>query len=143
MARKVIKTTEREILDKETGELVQVANEKVFAVDVPNDKFFMVYIENLASFYKIKSSIDKNVIIWMCEHAEYNTNKVRLTSSDRKQMCEDLDIKNSGLSLSLKRLKENGLITGEGGMFEISPELFWKGDSLTRKKKITIEFNTL
>jgi hypothetical protein len=143
MAKRLVNYKEKEILDKETGELVNVTTEKVYSIDAPKDKFFMTFFENLASFYKIKSIVDIKVLTWMCSHAEYNTGQVRLSTADRKELCTELDIKNSGLSLSLKRLKELNLISGEDGRFEVSPEVFWKGDTLTRKKKITIEFNAI
>jgi Firmicute plasmid replication protein (RepL) len=143
MSKKLVNYKEKEILDKETGELVSVTTEKVYTIDAPKDHFFMAFIDNMASFYKIKSATDKDVIVWLCSHAEYNTGKVRLTTKSRQELCEDLGLKNSSLSRSIKKLKELNLISGESGEFTINPEIFWKGDTLTRKKKITIEFNAI
>jgi predicted transcriptional regulator len=78
--------------------------------------------------------------------AEYNTGKVNITSQERKVLIKILEIDNSALSKSIKRLLGKGLITGSGGTYYINPVIFWKGDTKTRAellsaKKLSININ--
>jgi hypothetical protein len=108
------------------------------------DKFFMVYLSMLRSFYEIKYVKDVFILVKMAEMAEYNTGNVKVTMEDRADICKEINIKQSNLSASLTRLISMNLLTGGKGKYTINAGLFWKGDSKERKKLLIsrgLDFN--
>ena len=97
----------------------------------------MTFIDYIAPLFNLKSDAAKNVLNWMCCHAEYNTGKVQLTTNPRDLACEELGMKSNSLSNHLKKLKDLNLISGEKGDFIINPKIFWKGDTATRNKLLS------
>lgn len=119
-------------VDTETGELVTVS--KTFSVKASSEKFYMVFIDQMAPLFGLKNPSDRKLLDTFCKLAEFNTGKVRLTSSDRKVLCKELDISSQTLSNSISSLKKLGLISGDGGTYEVSPIIFWKGTTDAREK---------
>jgi hypothetical protein len=108
------------------------------------DKFFMVYLSMLRSFYEIKYVKDVFILVKMAEMAEYNTGNVKLTMDDRADICKTINIKSSNLSASLTRLISMNLLAGGKGKYTINAGLFWKGDSKERKRLLLskgLDFN--
>lgn len=130
---------ERSTIDSRSGEVVQVTTQKTFTTKYESDKFYMTFVEFIAPFYQLKSNSLKNLLVYLCEHAEFNTGKVALTTAARKQTCEFLGISNNSLTNYLKKLKDANLISGKDGEFMINPQIFWKGDTVTRKKLLDTE----
>ena len=134
------------IEDRETGEVTSV--EKTFSIKTDTqDEFFMTYIKNMSSFFKLKSIVDIKMITKFCILAEYNTGKVILASATRLEISEELEISSSQISKSINSLKGLKLITGDKGAYVINPMLFWKGQNKTRNQllkdkglEITIKF---
>lgn len=127
MATKFKQSTIREYVDVNTGEVQMIETSKTFTTKVPTDRFFMVFIDVLSPYFNLKSDNAKKILVWMCQHAEFNTGVVRLTSADRLQMAEDIDICPNTITNNLKKLKDAKLISGDKGIFQITPVLFWKG----------------
>jgi hypothetical protein len=50
------------------------------------------------------------------------------------EITSELGIRNDAISKSLKRLRDNRLIFGERGSYQINPIIFWKGDRAKRKE---------
>lgn len=93
---------------------------------------FIVYTDNLSSFYNLKSENARKLLVWLCCHAEWNTGEVNLTAADRSIITEELKICNNTITNNLQSLKKLNLISGEKGKFIINPQIFWKGDTKTR-----------
>lgn len=132
-------------VDDATGEVLR--NEKFIRIKTSSDEFYMTYIKFMSSIFEIKSITDVQVLAKMCMMMGYNTNQVSLPSSKRKEICDSLKIQNSNLSHSIKRLKALGLISGDGGVYEIDPKIYWKGTNDNRQKllssrgmKLTVDF---
>lgn len=137
-----------EQLNPETGEIVTLVSAKEYSTKVESDKFYMTFIDYIAPLYKIKSENARKILAWMCSHAEYNTGVVSLTTADREQMASEIDICSNTITNNLSTLKKLGLISGEKGKFQINPQIFWKGDTKTRREllkneelKITFSFS--
>lgn len=134
------------IEDREAGEVTSV--EKTFSIKTDTqDEFFMTYIKNMSSFFKLKSIVDIKMITKFCILAEYNTGKVILAPATRLEISEELEISSSQISKSINSLKGLKLITGDKGAYVINPMLFWKGQNKTRNQllkdkglEITIKF---
>ena len=121
-------------VDLSTGEIKEYETQKTFTKKVETDSFYMTFIDYVAPLFNLKSDAAKNVLNWMCCHAEYNTGKVQLTTNQRDLACKELGMKSNSLSNHLKKLKDLNLINGEKGDFVINPQIFWKGDTITRNK---------
>ena len=120
-----------EVVDSSTGEVV--TQSKSYSIKVNADNFFITYIDSMASFYNLKSAVDMKVLARFCEKAEFNTGKVLLPSPVRNELCEFLKISSQQLTNSISNLKEIGLVTGERGYYQISPQVYWKGTSEARR----------
>lgn len=123
-----------EKVDTNTGEILEYETQKTYTRKIETESFYMTFIDYVAPLFNLKSDVAKNVLNWMCCHAEYNTGKVQLTTKQRDLICSELGLKSNSLSNHLKKLKDLKLINGEKGDFMINPEIFWKGDTNTRNK---------
>jgi len=133
MAKRITQTIQREIIDVNTGESVKVDTQKTFTEKINPEHFYMTFIDYIAPLYQLHSEVARRMLDWMCEHAEYNTGIVDLSTSKRQQMCSELNLANNQITNNLKKLKDLNLITGDKGSFTVNPEIFWKGDAQTRK----------
>ena len=136
MPKKVIQTIQREIVDVNTGELVKIDTQKTFTEKINSERFYMTFLDYISPLYKLKSESARRTLDWCCEHAEFNSGIIDLTTSKRTDLCEDLSITNNQLTNNLRKLKELGLITGNKGQFKVNPEIFWKGDLQSRKQAL-------
>ncbi len=106
---------------------------KSFNIKVKNgEDFYFTFLSFMKPALKIKSVRDLHVLSKLCLSMEFNTNKVSLPSSKRKEICGELGIQNSHLSNSIQSLKKLGLMWGEGGLYELCPYVVWKGHTDAR-----------
>lgn len=119
-------------VDKETGEIITTS--KTFSIKTTQDTFYMSYIEYLSPVLQLKSQLDKDVLMYFCMMAEYNTGKVSLSTQERQDLLTKLDVASQALSRSVNNLKEVDLISGDRGLYYINPKVFWKGTNETRDK---------
>ena len=136
----------KEYVDTETGEVLSYESQKTFTQKIEKDKFYITYIDFIAPFFKLKSAKAKDLLIWMCNHAEFNTGRVLLNANIRSEISKELDISAGSITNNLKALKDLNLISGEKGTFTINPHIFWKGDEKARKafmneQEIKIKFS--
>ena len=146
MAKNFQQIVVKEQIDATTGEVLSYESEKTFTQKIDKDKFYITYIDFIAPFFKLKSAKAKDLLIWMCNHAEFNTGRVLIPSEIRNQISKELDMSANGITNNLKALKDLNLISGERGVFMINPQVFWKGDEKARKafmneKEIQIKFS--
>lgn len=126
-----------EIIDKTTGEVLSIETNKKFVKKIENkEDFYISYIDFMSTFYKIKGDNPKNLLIWLCCHAEFNTGVIDLPAAKRKQLCEELNMHSNTLSNCLNKLKELNLIKGSGGQFQLNPQVFWRGESSVREEML-------
>jgi len=130
-----VQSVVKEVLDKETGEIYTIETSKTWSSKVHDtESFYMVFVNWISLEYQIKSDVAKSILTWMLTNAEYNTGKVRLTTVDREEVCKLYNITNNALSIYLNKLKKLNLIQGSKGIFNINPEIFWKGELSVRNK---------
>jgi hypothetical protein len=136
----------KEYVDTETGEILSYESQKTFTQKIEKDKFYITYIDFIAPFFQLKSAKAKDLLIWMCNNAEFNTGRVLMPTEVRDKVSKELDISPNGITNNLKALKDLNLISGQKGTFTINPKIFWKGDEKARKafmneKEIQIKFS--
>lgn len=122
----------KEIVDSETGELLQQEVEKHFVTKVKSDNFFMCFFENFGAFYGLEHLSDVKLIACLCELAEFNTGVVQLSTKIRRVISEKTGIGLTNISRNIKRLKKSGLILEDEGEVTINPAVFWKGSTQER-----------
>ena len=138
--------TQREMLDPETGELTTIDTSKTFTKKICEDTFYMTFIEYMSPVFGLKPDSAKQLLAWMCQHAEFNTGIVWIPSARRKEITKELGLESNTISNYLKKLKELKIITGKNGKFMVNPQIFWKGDLGTwrrflKNKELRITFD--
>lgn len=126
--------TQRELVNPDTGEITVIDTAKTFTAKITEDKFYMTFIDFIGPIFGLKPDSAKVLLIWMCEHAEFNTGKVDLTTATRKQISTETGLSNNSITNYLKKLKELNIISGEKGSYILNPQIFWKGDLATRRE---------
>lgn len=135
--KKIVQSIEREFVDSETGEITKVETSKVYREKISEDSFYMTFIDFIAPLYKLTSETARKLLSWMCEHAEFNTGSIKLTTADRKEIATSLGVTNNTITNCLAILKKLKLISGSSGNFEINPQIFWKGDLNIRRELLS------
>ena len=146
MAKNFNQVVVKEYVNKDTGETLSYESEKIFTQKIEKDKFYITYIDFIAPFFKLKSAKAKDLLIWMCNNAEFNSGRILMPTEIRDQISKELDMSANGITNNLKSLKDLNLISGERGVFTINPQIFWKGDEKARKafmneQEIKIKFS--
>lgn len=124
---KQVQSAFKQVIDKETGEILSQEVEKHFVAQIKTDNFFMCFFENFGAFYGLKHLSDAKLLACLCELAEFNTGIVQLSTKVRKTISEKTGIGLTNLSRNIKRLKDSDLISEEDGEVVINPAVFWKG----------------
>lgn len=138
---KLQKIYQREVVDSQTGEVVKIDSARTFTKKITEDEFYMTFIDYISPLFGLKPESAKSLLVWMCQHAEFNTGRVSLTTADRKEITKTLDLSNNSITNYLKKLKDLKLISGENGSYTINPQIFWKGDLNIRRELLkTSEF---
>lgn len=122
----------KQIVDNETGEILDTTVEKHFTTKIDTDNFYMVFIENLAPFFGLKNSNDIKLISAMCSLAGFNTGIVKMTKQTRIDLCNETGIGLTNISRHLKTLVKAELLFEANGDYTINPLIFWKGNTSTR-----------
>jgi len=134
-------------LDKDTGEMIDTVVVKQCTVKIKQDQFYMIYFEQLSSFYKLTSIKEVFVLSKLCSLAAWDTGEVIISSITRNSIMSDLNVEKTYLSSCIKRLCEKGLISKIAiNHYLINPNCFWKGSNKTRNelirtKKLSLNIN--
>ena len=132
---------QREIVDSRTGEIMKIDSARTFTQKMTEDEFYMTFIDYVSPLFGLKPDSAKSLLVWLCQHAQWNTGKVSLTTADRKEITKTIGLANNSISNYLKKLKDLKLISGENGSYTINPQIFWKGDLNIRRELLkTSEF---
>lgn len=124
MRKNVYNSVVKEVYDKETGEIAKVEVTKHQRIHLDSEPFYMTFINHTAPLFNLKSATAKAVLAYLCNHAEFNTGKISISSQDRVDICTELGIHKSSLSIALNELIEKQLISGQRGKYTINPQIF-------------------
>jgi hypothetical protein len=72
----------------------------------------------------LKSVTTIKILYKLLEKANYNTNKVDISTKFRKNICESLDISQVSFTKSLKTLIDLNILKELDDAYEIAPEFF-------------------
>lgn len=136
--------------DIETGEIVEETTSKTFVIKNDNEPFFVTYVKGLSIIYGITSAAALRLLYKLLELSNFNNPEVQITAPKKKEILNKLQISEPCFTKAMKILIDKKLVEGSRGLYTISLDIFWKGDTKTRQKlmydqsqsKITIEPNT-
>lgn len=121
---------------------------KSFNTKTKSDKFYMTFIEHVSPLFNISSPVERKVLDVLCCGAEFNIGKVIISSERRTEICDTLGISHQTFNNTLVKLKKLKMISGERGVYEINPMIFWRGTTDEREKllkngglELRIKFN--
>lgn len=135
------------VLDADTGELVPTVTSKSVTVSVKQDQFYMVYFEQLSSFYKLTSLKEVFILAKLCSMAQWNTGEVIISATTREAIMSEIGIDKAYLSRCISSLCSKELMSRiNTNHYLINPNCFWKGSSATRNdlmrtKKLNLSIN--
>lgn len=134
----MIETTEiKEFVDASTGEVLNYESIKTIRKKVTAETFYMVFLDYVKVFPSLKKSGINNLVLQQfCKIAEFNTGNVNLPAKVREDVCTELGISTQQLTNAINALKEDKLIAGARGLYQINPQIFWKGDQRIRKNEL-------
>ena len=98
----------------------------------------MVFDNMYFEYIKIRSLVERDVLLYLVRNCEYKKNKLSLNKSGREALCKSIKITASQLSRALKKLIERKLIAEKGGDYYINPLYYWKGATRERTKILDI-----
>ncbi|RZK38469.1 MAG: hypothetical protein EOO61_07940 [Hymenobacter sp.] len=129
---------EKELLDKQTGELLQTYTEAV----VPKEPdFIKLYLDDIGMLKNIPTWTN-SVLFELLKLMSYK-NQIVLNSTVKHDIASDLGIATKSVDNALGLLVKQGVLTRRGtGVYIASPMLFGKGEwKDIRKLRLTIEYS--
>lgn len=130
----------REKIDADSGEIHEV--ERHYTKVTDRRYFMMVYLENMASVFKIKSPVQLRVLLWLWQVSEFETNKVFIIKSVKEEMAKELDYNYKTVENAVSQLsKTKMLIRRDRGTYYLNPDHFFKGSEIARSKAVKVIFS--
>lgn len=144
---KRIKSVDR-VIDTESGEVLMTTH-KEFSIRTSSEEFFLVFLTELGSLYRLNAAIDIKLLAYLCSIAGFNSCTTYLSPAKRKEFqAMNPGVTTQTVTNSIKRLKELKLLQGDKGEYMINPTVMWKGSIKERDKwmkgagfNIMINFN--
>lgn len=99
---------------------------KTYNTKVKVKEFYATFIDHVQFLYTLNNT-EKNIMIYCCNNAKFNSGEVRITPQDRIEMMAFFNVKKAALSNNIKSLISKNLLIGQKGKYLVNPELFWKG----------------
>ncbi len=118
---------------------------KTYNTKIKVQEFYATFINHVQFLYTLNNT-EKNIMIYCCNNAKFNSGEVRITPQDRIEMMAFFNVKKAALSNNIKSLIAKNLLIGQKGKYLINPELFWKGtfdgrESLKANSRISFNVN--
>ena len=127
-----------EQVDHSSGEVTTVSRSYTLK-QKSAETYIMVFRQKNSPIYQITRISDLHIYYKLCEIAEYNTNRIRITAAVRQQLLQELGppskpMNSSQFSNGLQRLSALRLITGTKGDYYLNPQYSFCGHSDAREK---------
>ncbi len=131
---------QREIIDMETGELLERYQTQDWVVKVNTDEFVFFY-KKLFSVLKDISESDLRVFMAIMFRVDYSTAVIRLDKYIIDLICEDLGFKEGTVRNSISALSKKCILIKDNnfrGVYRVNPECSWKGNQSDRPKALRV-----
>jgi hypothetical protein len=110
---------------------------RTFKIKSKSEAILLVFpAYQMSMVLRVRSGVALSVLTAIFKYCDFNTNKIHLTSTRRKDLLNLLKIQKSHLSNALKELKKHNFIYGERDYFETNPYPMWRGTFQERSKFI-------
>jgi len=118
---------------------------KTYNTKVKVKEFYATFIDHVQFLYTLNNT-EKNIMIYCCNNAKFNSGEVRITPQDRIEMMAFFNVKKAAICNNIKSLIAKNLLIGQKGKYLINPDLFWKGtfdgrESLKATSMISFKVN--
>lgn len=102
------------------------------------EEFVKLYTKDLCKLVGLTHS-EHRILINIQKLTEYNTNVFFLNKSRRQELADMSSVKFNTVNVALSRMmKKNILIRESSSMYRVNPQLFFKGDDLSREKVLQL-----
>lgn len=109
---------------------------KTYTKKVTTQPFTMLIHPVHPLLFRLTHIKDMHVLFGLCELCEFNSNKVFIHSSRRKELMDITGQSSQHLANSLRRLREIGIVSGGKGEVIINPQVLWKGSTPSRNAAV-------
>jgi len=123
---KIVQIAERQVLDRETGEIVQSEQERI--LQIPREPAYVkMYIDDLGEVLGVPQG-PRGLIYHLARRVDYN-GLISLTPGVRRHICQEAGIKAQSLSNYLTTLvKHDILYRTASSEYTLNPKYFARGD---------------
>ena len=121
-------------VDETTGEIIEETVSKTFFINKKSEPFFLTYVKGLSIIYNITSAAALRLLYKLLELSEFNKTEIQISAPKKKEILKELNISEPCFTKAMKILSDAGLVTGSRGLYNISEDIFWKGDAKTRQQ---------
>lgn len=143
---KKVKEHVTEVVDKETGEILETTIKTDKIVVTSSESFFYTYARILGIYSEL-GGIEIKTLTWLIINASTNSNRVIITKRIKELIAESMKISISAVNNSIPILcnkgiliKENKDIKKRDASYLINPLYFWRGDRGSRNKSLKYMF---
>lgn len=123
---KIVQIAERQVLDRETGEIVQSEQDRI--LQIPREPpYVKMYIDDLGEVLGVPQG-PRGLIYHLARRVDYN-GLISLTPGVRRHICQEAGIKAQSLSNYLTTLvKHDILYRTASSEYTLNPKYFARGD---------------
>lgn len=123
--KKVSQSTVKEIVDSETGEVIEVISTNTFGVD-KEPPYIKMYIDDIARLKELPPGMNK-ILMELIKGMGYN-NVIPAYKPIKMMICRNLGIKIDYLNKAISTFYKKGLLIRlDRGIYLADPELFARG----------------
>lgn len=130
----LIGSKKRELVDKETGEVIQVdqITKRVYGTK----NFWKVYLMDFLSVLGIIDNKQLDIFIYIAENTNQSTN---LFIGTYKKIAEEVGCSSATIATIMKKLQKNNFISKvQNGVWRVNPNIMMKGND--NKRQILLNY---
>ena len=128
----------REVVDAETGELVDDYKYNIDVLVKDEEEFYFAFSRHFAAILKLNAP-DMKVVTWCAMNISMNTNEVALGIAQKRKIAKLADLAIGTIDNSISSLVKNGfLIRVDTGLYKVHPEVFWRGHIKMRNRQLSL-----
>lgn len=130
----LIGSKKRELIDKETGEIVQVdqITKRVYGTK----NFWKVYLMDFLSVLGIIDNKQLDIFIYIAENTNQSTN---LFIGTYKKIAEEVGCSSATIATIMKKLQKNNFVSKvQNGVWRVNPNIMMKGND--NKRQILLNY---
>jgi hypothetical protein len=143
----VVQVTTKEIIDYNTGEVMQSEDTKTIQRYVEKDQFMRVYTKEIGGIVGLNAPLAYKCLFYLWSIAEYQTNRITILARHRQEMKELFAVKShQSIYNAITLLVKSGLLLKDTKFrqeYVLNPKYFFYGSELERLQavKLVLQYN--